>query len=88
MSEDQRFTIPVRCNSGKHELTVLKAKCPFCEIERLRALLGAVCAENARLMNLCVGNARLIERGDEWHGWGWSVGYGLSGGFTFPTRVK
>lgn len=29
------------CNSGKHELALLKDQCPFCENERLRRQLAA-----------------------------------------------
>lgn len=29
----------MRCDSGKHELVLLKAQCPFCEIERLQSLI-------------------------------------------------
>jgi hypothetical protein len=47
----------MRCDNGKHELTVLKAQCPFCEIERLRSTLEDI-ASGELGVNLCIKYAK------------------------------
>lgn len=47
----------MRCDSGKHELALLKAQCPFCEIETLRSALEDI-ASGELGINLCIKYAK------------------------------
>lgn len=71
-SSNQMLQI-VRCTSDKHELTVLKDACPFCEIERLHTqknnLLNTVATKQAKIdalmLEFCPGEMSAEQRA-EW----------------------